>query len=265
MKTNDTIRSETQAAIHGVPGRFNTLRIPPAPWKAGTFSNQTWVSESRPIGGYSRGARIQVEMRFDDNCKNGHNDFAITAVVKAPGERDCDACGCLHDDITEVFPELAHLIKWHLTSTEGPFAYVGNTTYLAGDRDCWGLRKGESRQIVNGRTGKPSWIRKFVDQHGNEIDLHVPEKYADGDAPPPDDLRVKWVPWCRIGEGKGRQLDAARSVAAWPEATDEQLCLPEDELTELLKTRLPARLVEFLKDIEACGFMWECPATEVTA
>lgn len=260
MKTNDTVQVGTQASINGVPGQFNTLRVPPAPRKS-----ETWVSWPRPIKGYGGGATLTVKLRFDDCCKNGHNDFAITAHVITPGSRDWDACGCLHEDIARVFPELAHLIKWHLFGTNGPMFYIANTVYLAGDRDCHGLLKGESRQIRNGKTGDRAWIRKFVDEHGNELDLHVPKKYADGPSPPPNDLTVRWVPWCRIGEGKERQLDAARAVAVWPDATDEQLCLPKDELTELLKARLPSLLVEFRRDIEACGFMWECPVLEVTA
>jgi len=40
-----------------------------------------------------------------------------------------EACGCLHDEIRQHFPELAHLIKWHLVSTDGPLHYIANTLY----------------------------------------------------------------------------------------------------------------------------------------
>lgn len=143
---SDLIRPEVAHSINGVPGRLFALRVPPAPWKAGTFANQKWVSESREVKGYGPGATLTVEARFDDNCKNGRNDFAITAHVETPASRrrnDWEACGCLHDDIAQVFPELAHLIKWHLCATDGPMHYLANTVYLAGDRDYNGRRKGE--------------------------------------------------------------------------------------------------------------------------
>lgn len=257
MSANNTLQEALRLAIHGVPGWFKAPRVPPSLWKSGTFASQAWVSAARPIKGYNKGSTIRVEMRFDDQCKTGHNDFAVTAHVVTPGGRDWDACGCLHDDVAEVFPELAHMVKWHLTSSDGPMHYVANTVYLAGDRDCHGLKKGESRQIRHGGTGALSWKRAAVDTTGREIELYAPEKYADGAEPPIDEgLAVKWVPWCRIGEGKERQLDAARRCAVWPEATDEQMCLPKDELATLLNARLPAMLVDFRRDIEACGFLW---------
>jgi len=39
-------------------------------------------------------------------------------------------CGCIHDDISEHFPELTRLIRWHLFSaTTGPMHYVANATF----------------------------------------------------------------------------------------------------------------------------------------
>jgi hypothetical protein len=61
-----------------------------------------------------------------------------------------------------------------------------------------------------------------------------------------------------FSEGKKRELDAARSCAVWPEATDEELCKPEWELRAILETRLPGLLVAMCADIEAAGCIWEC-------
>ena len=69
----------------------------------------------------------RVNMRFDDECGNGHNTFAITLDSKA--QHAGAFGGCMHDKIAEVWPEYAHLIKWHLCSTEGPLHYVANTVY----------------------------------------------------------------------------------------------------------------------------------------
>jgi hypothetical protein len=85
-------------------------------------------------------------MRFDDQWKNRHNTFAITAEVttaESRRRRDIQAGGCLHDDIAETFPELASLIPWHLVSTDGPMHYLANTVYHASDRGHDGKRKGE--------------------------------------------------------------------------------------------------------------------------
>lgn len=139
---------------------------------------------------------LKVEVRHDDSCKNGHNSFSVTGELY--GSDRSESGGCIHEEIAEHFPELRHLIKWHLCSTEGPLHYIANTVFLAGDRDHWG----------------------------------------------------------KAGQ-KERELDAARRTAIWPDATDEQLCSGEEELTAMLKARLPALLEEFRRDIEAFGFIYE--------
>jgi len=55
---------------------------------------------------------------------------------------------------------------------------------------------------------------------------------------------------------KVRNLDYARSSACWPEATDEQLCLPREELTKLLIERLPALMIQMYNDITNFGFTY---------
>ena len=55
--------------------------------------------------------KIVVEICLSDDCKNGHNDFSITAdIYEQRGSRYChDSCGCLHDDI------LKHLRQHRVT------------------------------------------------------------------------------------------------------------------------------------------------------
>lgn len=77
-------------------------------------------------------------VRYDDECKNGHNTFAITGELydraeRIPGEAKTKhssgktlwlgSCGCIHDDIAKHFPELAPYIKWHLVSSDAPMYY----------------------------------------------------------------------------------------------------------------------------------------------
>lgn len=77
--------------------------------------------------------RIEVQIRYDDECNNGHNTFAITGTLyktqTGTSDKLIDVCGCIHDEIIKYFPELAKYIKWHLTSADGPMHYIENTMY----------------------------------------------------------------------------------------------------------------------------------------
>lgn len=241
-------------SMHGVEGRMFNKVLNTA---TGLFLNQTFGA-SRPFvePGYKKGSTISVEVRFDDHCRNGKQSFAITGEVRVPGHRDVDMCGCIHDEIAKYFPELATLIKWHLFDTSGPMHYVSNTCYHASDRDHNGLLKGEQRQIVNGRSGLPSWELVMVDDAGNVVE-DKPAKYLDSAEQPQAGYRMEYRPWMKTGEGKERNLDAARRCAVWPEATDEQLCAPRAELEAALLERAPALLAAFRADMEASGMLWE--------
>lgn len=229
---------ERAGSVLGVPGRFHNAHSWPG--NAALWSTQTWVSERRKCS--KAGDTLQVEMRFDDNCKNGHNSFAITGDIRSAIGR-WEAGGCLHDDIARVFPELIPLIKWHLTSDDGPMHYIANTIYHAGDRDSSGLRAGEVRQIRDGKTGAPCWIREGVST-----------AYAHGEDMPTETVTLAWKPWNRVGEGKPRQLDHARSSAVWPEATDAELCAEPAILRAALEARAPALIASFLAAMQEAGF-----------
>jgi len=242
----------TAHTITTVPGTIARDNPQPQPDGRALHITQVWTSEARKIRDYGPGARMVVKIRFDDQCKNGHQTFAITADVENNESRrhgDIAAGGCLHDDIEKVFPELAPLIRWHLCSTDGPMHYRANTIYLAGDRDYNGLRAGESRQIRNGKTGLPCWI------------LDGPRtQYQNAEQCPDEVVTLRWQPLLQHGKGKSRQLGAARNTAIWPDATDAQLCLPPDELGALLDARLPALLAEFRATMDSIGMAWEPPA-----
>lgn len=53
-----------------------------------------------------------------------------------------------------------------------------------------------------------------------------------------------------------KDFDAARTSALWPDATDEELSLPADELKAKLIERLPGLIGEFKKDVESLGFVF---------
>lgn len=249
---NQVVFKEVAFNLLGVEGRmFNRVQSD----DTGLYLNQTFGA-SRPfkMAGYKAGSRISIELRFDDQCGNGAMSFSMTGSVREPGERDTSACGSIHKEIAKAFPELAHLIKWHGTDTRCPMHYTANALYHAGNRDHYGLLKGEEKQIINGRTGMPSWRLAFVNNAGEVI--AKPPQYFDGVEPPAVDGHYAYVPWTRIGEGKERDLDAARRCAVWLDAPDDVLMLPREELRVILDARLPALQAEFRAAMDSCGFAW---------
>lgn len=307
---SDQIKETT---VFGVKGKIIGPRIGAA--KRGSnqerIIKQTFTSEMRPIEGFGPGGQMQVTIRWDDECGNGHNSFAITASVWTRESRrqgDIAAGGCLHDDIAKVFPELAHLTKWHLVSSDGPMHYIGNTLYHAGDRDCWGRTKGqpsiyetwlyEPKAFIGHKVSDElervlkafetvnlrdqfRWLEVVEVPHAGGGERTYSPKYTFKGYPVsmwglcPFDTQKRAQEWSSLltngtyklrkvpvawSEGKPRELENARRSAIWPDATDEQLCLPKEELIKLLDARLPALMAEFRAAVEAAGFMWEYPA-----
>jgi hypothetical protein len=202
---------------------------------------------------YTEGGKpgvIIATVRWDDQCGNGKNSFSVTATIYEDG-KDV-AGGCCHEEVVKHLPELAHLIRWHLFDPFGPMHYVSNTVYHAGDRDHRGLKIGEKKQLkAGGKT--PVWVRVVRNPQGEEVpDLF---KWTDSEEKPAEEkLTIQWEPKWIVGEGKKRELDAARNTAAWPEATDAELT--SENLKERLLERLPGLLEAFRKDIEALGFVY---------
>jgi len=198
---------------------------------------------------------IIVTVRYDDQCHNGHNTLAITTeeyeAHPIPGEKRIEhksgrtmwlqSCGCGHDIVAKHCPDLAPLLKWHLCSSDEPMHYIANTVYHAGDRDHWGLRKGEFRPAHN-EQGRLLWTLKRPEQ----------TEVSSNEVPPP--VTIEWESVGRLGEGKERDLDAARRCAVWLDATDEELIV--SGLKERLLARLPALMAEFREAVESLGFVW---------
>ena len=70
--------------------------------------------------------KINVHVRLNDDCKNGHYDFSITGDVyrqSGNGRWVEDRCGCIHEDIERLFPQLKKFIPLHLCN------YLGHPTY----------------------------------------------------------------------------------------------------------------------------------------
>lgn len=186
--------------------------------------------------------RITAKAQYDDKCGNGHNTFSLTADIdeaRGNGWRESSG-GCLHEEIAKHFPELAPLIKWHLVSSDESMHYMSHAVFLAGERDCHGLLKGEFRQHTSrgaqadGVAGVPLW-ELVLPEGGRKMEVYAHEK--------PAPVTLEWRAYGRTGEGKARELSAARSYAVWPDATDEELTAPG--LADRLAARLPALMADF--------------------
>lgn len=302
--------------ILGVPGRM-TRNANGERRAKGLFDKQKWVSEWREYKEGGQKYRIRAKVRLDDDCKNGHNSFAITGETERIERHRWseDSCGCLHDEIAKRFPELASLTKWHGTATDGPMHYIANTCYHASNRDHNGKLKGEpwawAERVRFGTFPisleiKPKFLKWLLEvrEHNEttpETNPHrvgalepvpvayVPTGGTDYKFGPKYTVRgydVKWHEcpfdgeheareFCTafntlpmevvrtptlFSEGKERNLDAARSCAVWPEATDEELMVERAELEAKLKERHPALMDEFRRTMElSAGLMYSVP------
>jgi hypothetical protein len=192
----------------------------------------------------NRKIKATAKMQF---FRNEEPYFSITGEIYK--NQKLAEYGCIHEEIEKHFPYLKKYIKWHLCSTKEPIYYLENTLYLAGDLDCWGGKKEEVRSyrynvLVNNqpifdcgeKTYKyPDWktankIRDRLEKNTKNICGLMP------------------IPWLYY-EGKEREFNLARNSAIWPEATDEILSLPKEELRQKLVNRLPALMQEFKADM----------------
>lgn len=190
-----------------------------------------------------------AEVRYDDECNNGHNTFAITGELYDRSDRIpygasvknssgktlwLGSCGCLHEEIAKRFPELAPFIKWHLVNTDGPMHYIANSTYHA---KAIPKEQGQYYAYFKEPVTGVEKLLEIVDEATKaKLDaLH-------GDA-------MRYEPYYNR-MAKESNLEAARSSAVWPDA---QL---EDFTEEKLKARLPALMEDFKRDVESLGFTY---------
>ena len=204
--------------------------------------------------------------------------------------------GCQHDTVAVVFPELAHLIKWHLSGTDGPMYYLENALHFAGDRDCWGRGPGETfswdhvvtfgGNPIQHKLGKG--FAKFLEGAGPDYDFEViaiPHQdrgdgykfspkytfggFADKWHECPFDSEVEAVNFLYALQHCEPKI--AKVPTAWSEGKARGLDLArsaavwpdatDEELTspglrERLEERLPGLLVEFRAAVEGAGFTW---------
>lgn len=163
------------------------------------------------------GKVLAVKLRYDDDCKNGHNSFSITGDLWSSrrgyeaNQRDknnelaFERGGCIHDEIMQYRgKQYGHLIRWHLVRDDGLMHYVENTLYHLGYK-----------------TGPDSW---YAVDHVPNID------YARSSACWPD------MPESFVCDPDKRMLKLTRMEAAVP-------------VKAALEARLPALMGEFHRDM----------------
>lgn len=88
----------------------------------------------------SKGKEItDIRIRLNDECKNGHEEFSVTATIyELRGTRKVDVGGgCCHDHILSLRPDLQPFVDLHLCTWQGvPMHCIANAFYwLAGYHD----------------------------------------------------------------------------------------------------------------------------------
>lgn len=86
----------------------------------------------------AEGNTMYIDIRLNDECKNGHQDFAITADIYKKGKPKIDKYhimgGCCHDEILKVHPELKIFVDLHLCDYKGiPMHAIENGFYFLRD------------------------------------------------------------------------------------------------------------------------------------
>lgn len=252
----------------------------------------TETSKSLPPGSY----RAVVLLRYDDNCHNGYNTFGITTQVYGPNRYEAFGCNhdVVQEFIPELAHCVKwHLCgstgPMHYVANA---VYLAGNRDHNGRRDGevsryeYGVRFGNSpvthklsrkfNDFLQARAfGSEGSFQVFSIAHDREPQTFKPKYSLVGFAEKwhecPFDSQVeadefaKALNTCNVefvmipveySQGKARELDSARLVAVWPDATDEQLCAAPADLKQMLEARLPGLLSEFQAFIESLGFTY---------
>lgn len=127
-----------------------------------------------------------IELSLADDCKNGHEDFSLTADIEEKGERGRwveSGGGCCHDHILELMPELKPFADLHLCTWEGiPMHAAANGWYwLQGVRPEIADHE-KSLGACHGGTGSsaksPQECRRIFGEHFRVTDAEIDQILA---------------------------------------------------------------------------------------
>lgn len=114
-----------------------------------------------------KGNQMFIKIRLNDECKNGHQDFAITCDIYEKGKPTTDryfiSGGCCHDEILKARPDLKIFVDLHLCDYAGiPMHPTANGFY----------------HLTNGFNNTPAESPKFRAEYceyyritGNQFDV----------------------------------------------------------------------------------------------
>jgi len=233
---------------------------------------------------------IELVIRYDDECGNGHNSFAMTATTwrghSYYSDRNFECGGSCHDEIARHFPEYAHYLKWHYMASDGPLHYIKNTIYLSGEKDYHGKRKGEPASFEKRLKFDGFPITYKVDKRmiahlesGGSLDIVPIVHKKDGGYDFKDKFTFQGLcdEWfqCPFDTRRDAEEFKAALLKGWSLITEPTLwsegkepdleaarsaaIWPDATLAQLqdkslLEARLPALIAEFKTDMETIGF-----------
>lgn len=91
------------------------------------FATKTYMRDGKK-------KQLDVVIRLDDECNNGHCDWSITGDVyriTPRGTKIHEMGGCIHDVILKHFPEFRCFVELHLSDAHGaPMYAVENSHYI---------------------------------------------------------------------------------------------------------------------------------------
>lgn len=99
-----------------------------------TTTQQVSNSLTQVIDINNNKANATIKIKLADECKNGHQDFSITATIwevgKSRSDRNMISGGCCHDEILKLRPDLKIFVNLHLCDYTGvPMYAVENGFY----------------------------------------------------------------------------------------------------------------------------------------
>ena len=148
--------------------------------------------------------------------------------------------------VARIFPEYANLLPYGLRNfAEIPFSIIEPIVHAAGVRDMWGRVPGEPSQYVS----------SIILPDGSDLikGLQIYDRGTLSALATRVGVPLTQTP-VRFSGGKPRDLVYARWLANWPEATDEELSVSEDELRAALTKRMPAYSRKLFQQLDQLGY-----------
>ncbi len=101
--------------------------------------------------------RYIIKISLDDDCKNGHEDFSLTATIDEKDKRGAwreYMGGCCHDEILKVRPDLKQFEALHLSDMHGvPMHAIANAWFWFQGAFPEAAETGENLGPCHGGTG----------------------------------------------------------------------------------------------------------------